>query len=79
MASQTNKWTYKPKGENYITPWHKCQGYNNTAPQMQDSIYHMTLKSHLKISPLENATFMDVKLYQIQVICIFNQTVDYCF
>ena len=37
--------------------------FNNAGAQMQDSIYHMTLKSHfdsdsdVKISPLENVTF----------------------
>ena len=33
--------------------------FNNAGAQMQDSIYHMTLKSHfiVTISPFQNATF----------------------
>ena len=52
--------------------------FNNTGVRMQDSISHMTLKSHfhykrylhqnVKISPLEK-----------EVICIFDPLVDYRF
>ena len=62
---------------------------NNTGARMQDSIYHMTLKSYLtqfshqkdRILPLEHATFygrQHIKL-RIEVTCIFNPLVDYLF
>ena len=49
-----------------ISP-NKFNKFNNTGTQMQDSIYHMTLKSHLisrfshpniKTSPLETVMFL---------------------
>ena len=58
--------------------------------QMQESVYHMTLKSHLvcdfhiqnvNILPLENATFLWTSTHKvkkhIQLISIFNPLVDY--
>ena len=59
--------------------------FNNTGARMQDSIYHMTLKSHFiskfciktsRFQTLENATFLWTSY---DVICIFNQLVDYRF
>ena len=64
--------------------------FNNTGARMQDSIYHMTLNriffffffflqilhQNIAVSPLEN-TFFLWKSYD--VICTFNQLVDYCF
>ena len=67
---------------------------NNTGAQMQDSIHHKTLKSHLnhdchikivKIWSSENVTFLwrlthnVKKLIKIHVICLFNPLVDYRF
>ena len=57
--------------------------FNNTGARMQDSIYHMTLKPHFiskfciktsRFQTLENATFLWMCY---DVICIFNQLVDY--
>ena len=59
--------------------------FNNTGARMQDSIYHMTLKSHFiskfciktsRFQTLENVTFLWTSY---DVICIFNQLVVYRF
>ena len=55
---------------------------------MQDSIYHMILKSHLLANSSskhhgfairKRDVFMNVNAKRYNVICIFNQLVDYRF
>ena len=64
--------------------------FNNTGAQMQDSIYHMTLKSHFNANFAPNITTLPLKkrcfyghqhimLRRNDIICICNPLVDYRF
>ena len=62
--------------------------FNNIGARMQDSIYHMTLKSHLICDIcIKTSRFRHKKMQRfngrqritLQVICLFNPQVDYRF